>query len=188
MSCHLLRCAVFRGSSPRIRGKCRSVRRQTRRLGIIPANTGKIRVSAAGTFPSRDHPREYGENPIAPGKQADFEGSSPRIRGKSDAAAMAVDNAGIIPANTGKISVFRGIGRAVWDHPREYGENAQRTYLSTVEDGIIPANTGKIQAVFAHPRERGDHPREYGENHGERWNHTAPPGSSPRIRGKCMGP
>ena len=115
-------------------------------------------------FPSQDHPREYGENPIAPGKQADFEGSSPRIRGKSDAAAMAVDNAGIIPANTGKISVFRGIGRAVWDHPREYGENAQRTYLSTVEDGIIPANTGKISLSVEGAPPIRDHPREYGEN------------------------
>ena len=52
----------------------------------------------------RDHPREYGEN-------AWLSKSSPT-------------QAGIIPANTGRIGRGYRHGRPLPDHPREYGENA----------------------------------------------------------------
>ena len=50
-------------------------------------------------------------------------GSSPRIRGECNDLAIHHVDVGIIPANTGRIDVFEGVGGVHWDHPREYGEN-----------------------------------------------------------------
>ena len=92
-----------RGSSPRIRGKClvRSV--CCLRLGIIPANTGKIQCSKSSLPSMTDHPREYGENLSRVRRKPYPGGSSPRIRGKSPPAAVCDAQPRIIPANTGKI-------------------------------------------------------------------------------------
>ena len=71
----------------------------------------------------RDHPREYGENSVKAIKVTLWQGSSPRIRGKSQDYNAIGDHVGIIPANTGKI-FEAGFGCGVsGDHPREYGEN-----------------------------------------------------------------
>ena len=71
--------------------------------GIIPANTGRISHLAAVHDGAWDHPREYGENAVAPTLVWIHRGSSPRIRGEcSDLPIYHVD-VGIIPANTGRI-------------------------------------------------------------------------------------
>ena len=70
-----------------------------------------------------DHPREYGENTHSSAGGVFFMGSSPRIRGElMEFEGDSLDE-GIIPANTGRIDQHHAYGRAVWDHPREYGEN-----------------------------------------------------------------
>ena len=77
---------IFRrmmGPSPRIRGKCRLVKRSMRLMGTIPANTGKMAKKNTPSSASR--------------------GPSPRIRGKSKRATLVIDKVGTIPANTGKI-------------------------------------------------------------------------------------
>ena len=96
--------------------------------------------------------------------QADDEGSSPRIRGKSMTPATFWLSGRIIPANTGKINAWIARHQQPWDHPREYGENEEdrfrKTYITGSSPrirgkypvcssltgcyGIIPANTGKI--------------------------------------------
>ena len=70
-------------------------------------------------------------------------GSSPRIRGKFCAAAVAMFHAGIIPANTGKMA--RGFPMRVqeWDHPREYGENCVSPLSSSPHMGSSPRIRGK---------------------------------------------
>ena len=50
------------GSSPRIRGKSTLAFEKEIRIGIIPANTGKIGQALHRVRGLRDHPREYGEN------------------------------------------------------------------------------------------------------------------------------
>ena len=192
------------GSSPRIRGKCWEYYRPAPRWGIIPANTGKISTAQRNTAARRDHPREYGENRIDNIKGSLDEGSSPRIRGK---CALRIPHhawTGIIPANTGKMSLTLKASQTWWDHPREYGENnpklsgivsvsgssprirgkCGRSFAAVDLTGIIPANTGKMVRLTASIRRARDHPREYGENPAETVQAPLQPGSSPRIRGK----
>ena len=71
-----------RGSSPRIRGEFDLVQVNIGLVGIIPANTGRIRLSRYW-FPAHpDHPREYGENMRERMPLMVSTGSSPRIRGE----------------------------------------------------------------------------------------------------------
>ena len=91
------------GSSPRIRGEYAVVVQSPVRVGIIPANTGRILPLRGASILLRDHPREYGENDCSGLWSGITQGSSPRIRGELRYAPSRV--------------------RPCWDHPREYGEN-----------------------------------------------------------------
>ena len=177
------------GSSPRIRGKFTPRGTRVSGLGIIPANTGKIRYWHRQGWHGWDHPREYGENKKADADSTGGVGSSPRIRGKLIWCLVVAHVFGIIPANTGKIGNPRRKCNAFRDHPREYGENAGEEFFVEYRKGIIPANTGKMRAAHSQQRAHGDHPREYGENPTVRSLDVAGQGSSPRIRGKyyCDG-
>ena len=152
------------GPSPRIRGKYRSARRQTRRLGTIPANTGKISAGVSTGVAGWDHPREYGENTAVGGCVGQDVGPSPRIRGKYGFPCDSDLLQGTIPANTGRIRPSHSVVLRVRDHPREYGENALikargdavwgpsprirgeygRPWQIHQRPGTIPANTGRI--------------------------------------------
>ena len=70
------------GSSPRIRGEWLLMRLIMLPVGIIPANTGRIRWKSARSKGARDHPREYGENIGSKDDPRTGAGSSPRIRGE----------------------------------------------------------------------------------------------------------
>ena len=153
----------------------------------------------------RDHPREYGENREKEAQASHEQGSSPRIRGESRVRRDAGNRTGIIPANTGRITVAAHDGSFAWDHPREYGENAlsfpvfvvgqgssprirgewQELFLSAAPSGIIPANTGRICRTLRITSVMRDHPREYGENDFPKASLARRDGSSPRIRGEC---
>ena len=134
--------------------------------GIIPANTGRITNMLDTQTRFGDHPREYGENRSPNLRPNGTTGSSPRIRGESKMRPSHSSHAGIIPANTGRISRCSFRLFTSWDHPREYGENSGPegtipcgvgssprirgecpTCVSSVAGtGIIPANTGRILA------------------------------------------
>ena len=131
------------GSSPRIRGKCESQQKDPGRVGIIPANTGKIPDRFSPRRQTPDHPREYGENwglslSLIPGS-----GSSPRIRGKWPVVQASVPVRGIIPANTGKIQTQSFRTQILWDHPREYGENKDTAPSKVANAGSSPRIRGK---------------------------------------------
>ena len=192
------------GPSPRIRGKYRSARRQTRRLGTIPANTGKIWSPRRLVGVMEDHPREYGENTVVGGCVGQDVGPSPRIRGKYGFPGVADLLLGTIPANTGRIRPSHSVVLRVRDHPREYGENPLpelsrlerlgpspriRGEFSSMKSkiggsGTIPANTGRIGAGDGYISLLPDHPREYGENSRAPLMSSTSDGPSPRIRGE----
>ena len=111
------------GSSPRIRGECPMFVAAYDGEGIIPANTGRIRFALGSFGARRDHPREYGENPLKRGAPLGPDGSSPRIRGECRFCADRNGGRGIIPANTGRIIRTTDGTYMDRDHPREYGEN-----------------------------------------------------------------
>ena len=137
--------------------------------GIIPANTGKMNNPSTQKPKPWDHPREYGENSALISACRSLKGSSPRIRGKSDADNLHGTAARIIPANTGKIVAAPVSPVRRRDHPREYGENAVslpasvtaagssprirgksvRVVTAGARSGIIPANTGKLKLSLA---------------------------------------
>ena len=134
----------FRGSSPRIRGKWDSSRCQLVKMGIIPANTGKISRAETILGSKQDHPREYGENIFRIYFGCVYEGSSPRIRGKLAALRLPRSTVRIIPANTGKIARRGGRRRSYGDHPREYGENIGSITNIVREKGSSPRIRGKL--------------------------------------------
>ena len=192
------------GPSPRIRGECNGAEHIPWSNGTIPANTGRMCLTMWFSIRRTDHPREYGENAIGDSDAAAVAGPSPRIRGESRAEADTEGGFGTIPANTGRITGPTASQTQPWDHPREYGENADQEWndefsagpsprirgefvqaqLQVIDRGTIPANTGRIASVPTHDTLCGDHPREYGENRNS-WT-TRPPqlGPSPRIRGE----
>ena len=75
-------CRFAKGSSPRIRGELHLPGFGHLFRGIIPANTGRMPMHRITHCPSRDHPREYGENRVYISDSARNTGSSPRIRGE----------------------------------------------------------------------------------------------------------
>ena len=131
-------------------------------------------------------------------------GSSPRIRGEFDGEEHLVKLAGIIPANTGRMSHGPARRSGHRDHPREYGENiitakgyednggssprirGEYAAHTTTNGGfgIIPANTGRISPFSLFAGTAWDHPREYGENTTDTFFRCSTQGSSPRIRGE----
>ena len=194
------------GSSPRIRGEYSGTNIVTNHRGIIPANTGRITFKFQYVTFTRDHPREYGENPAGMRSYTPLTGSSPRIRGECFAISSRAASSRIIPANTGRMQAGLQTPYGHWDHPREYGENAanpadwaavagssprirgelHETGRPAIQGGIIPANTGRIVDGLCPLLRPGDHPREYGENTAVSRGQTAASGSSPRIRGEFM--
>ena len=119
------------GSSPRIRGESAHSATGTRRIRIIPANTGRIKPAGITTPQLRDHPREYGENRAYRLTMLFHDGSSPRIRGEFDGFKPSIRGHGIIPANTGRMYDDVDDEAESGDHPREYGENNSPLSLST---------------------------------------------------------
>ena len=134
-------------------------------------------------------------------------GPSPRIRGEFDALQSVADVEGTIPANTGRITVLMQSVPVQRDHPREYGENPCKLWVSVPLPGpsprirgeyihrlrpaqlpgTIPANTGRIYGVGSRIARTWDHPREYGENDGSLSKAAVDLGPSPRIRGEFAG-
>ena len=172
------------GPSPRIRGKYRSARRQTRRLGTIPANTGKIWSPRRLVGVMEDHPREYGENTVVGGCVGQDVGPSPRIRGKYGFPGVADLLLGTIPANTGRIRPSHSVVLRVRDHPREYGENIVMSMDFIGQFGPSPRIRGEFFDRCSVVERLTDHPREYGENPLPELSRLERLGPSPRIRGE----
>ena len=89
------------GSSPRVRGTLRIVRRFSTCQGIIPAcagNTGRSSCAAPGLG---DHPRVCGEHIALVPAEPVVVGSSPRVRGTQFSTGLSTENTGIIPACAG---------------------------------------------------------------------------------------
>ena len=70
--------------------------------GLIPACAGKTYACGARESNGRAHPRVCGENSISARTKSVQSGSSPRVRGKREAEALAKDSSGLIPACAGK--------------------------------------------------------------------------------------
>ena len=192
------------GSSPRVRGKLRRAVPMQSGLRIIPARAGQTSRSSVRTSCFPDHPRACGANELMATTLKQFNGSSPRVRGKRLAVADRLLTNRIIPARAGQTKTLLPTFCPHSDHPRACGANCpagksrgcvygssprvrgKRTpNNAAISCGrIIPARAGQTDGAVRPPRRCPDHPRACGAN-----GHTVVQqffviGSSPRVRGK----
>ena len=90
------------GSSPRMRGKPRLERDDSRTRRIIPAHAGQTWVWIRFFQTTTDHPRACGANEQDTDSDPDRIGSSPRMRGKRGGGQDTHVEARIIPAHAGQ--------------------------------------------------------------------------------------
>ena len=96
--------ADIMGSSPRVRGRLGVFDAIQDELGLIPACAGQTPTSRASTPTAWAHPRVCGADRYNHNADTAVMGSSPRVRGRRDAADGAPDPAGLIPACAGQTS------------------------------------------------------------------------------------
>ena len=172
------------GSSPRVRGKPKTLASCPGHAGLIPACAGKTSFTLVPWSGSRAHPRVCGENLLEVIEAVTGCGSSPRVRGKLIATAMRQLSLGLIPACAGKTSAHSYCPTLPRAHPRVCGENAafmRRRYsragssprvrgklaaTDSIEDmtRLIPACAGKTDVIAVQGAEWQAHPRVCGEN------------------------
>ncbi len=115
------------GSSPRVRGKPRSLRARNMVAGLIPACAGKTPRPSGSDTVIGAHPRVCGENCIG-NAGGDLEaGSSPRVRGKRLWSRPPTLTGRLIPACAGKTEYLGFCASDPWAHPRVCGENSVHT-------------------------------------------------------------
>ena len=131
------------GSSPRVRGKRRHRRRDTRDSGLIPARAGKTATDMEIVFASGAHPRACGENCSGPKSPRARLGSSPRVRGKPPTCAGSTRPPRLIPARAGKTAPAVPGRRRIGAHPRACGENREDPAPGVLPAGSSPRVRGK---------------------------------------------
>ena len=134
------------GSSPRMRGKLRSVRAPRPGRGLIPAYAGKTESLGSAEEAHRAHPRVCGENTPLARRGGVYLGSSPRMRGKPPLYETNSDRARLIPAYAGKTNSRKCTHARRPAHPRVCGENrALKSHLLGMW-GSSPRMRGKPSA------------------------------------------
>ena len=135
---------VFRGSSPRMRGKHGPLRSGDMVEGLIPAHAGKTVVALSSRLQRWAHPRACGENSTRISMYAKTSGSSPRMRGKHEAPVEEAPAEGLIPAHAGKTAAQSAAGWIQRAHPRACGENRKSLYDLGLARGSSPRMRGKL--------------------------------------------
>ena len=143
--------AVGEGSSPRGRGKRRSVLRSRNGRGLIPARAGKTPACAGDAARDPAHPRAGGENHASRFVWMLSCGSSPRGRGKHGRSYYHAAIYRLIPARAGKTPGRPRAPFARRAHPRAGGENAHAGRKLRGNRGSSPRGRGK-----PHPRYAAD--------------------------------
>ena len=90
------------GSSPRMRGKRRLLKRLQQKPRIIPAHAGQTATANSNLAQATDHPRACGANQAAGLNAGILGGSSPRMRGKHGYLTGHGFLLRIIPAHAGQ--------------------------------------------------------------------------------------
>ena len=136
------------GSSPRVRGKRRTPRSPHPVGGLIPARAGKTAVVCGLAGFRRAHPRACGENTSQSSSTWTVSGSSPRVRGKHEAAAGVVQIPRLIPRVRGKPPGSPTPPGRSPAHPRACGENSEGALAAVTTMGSSPRVRGKPSRSF----------------------------------------
>ena len=195
---------LWKGSSPRVRGKPVISTLYTVTDGLIPACAGKTRFIICAPFALGAHPRVCGENPVPRSIWTAAGGSSPRVRGKLSIGFEPLEYTRLIPACAGKTAHKTGNAIVPGAHPRVCGENISRPRPARMgkgssprvrgklhrptrkgeAPGLIPACAGKTSGAWTGRNACTAHPRVCGENVLLALARCPAIGSSPRVRGK----
>ena len=130
------------GSSPRMRGTLRRMRRVFFLPGIIPAYAGNTWCRWAVARCPWDHPRVCGEHPHFSVVNNGGAGSSPRMRGTHARNRSGRRNPRIIPAYAGNTCSRRQLRPCRRDHPRVCGEHPSLKPYSASFAGSSPRMRG----------------------------------------------
>ena len=141
---------VVPGSSPRMRGKPRSVSHVSAPGRIIPAHAGQTLLCFSRPVPGSDHPRACGANGTTKRLPITLTGSSPRMRGKPAVFAIAEDTERIIPAHAGQTSTLPRLAHLIADHPRACGANGVWGTFNIRGHGSSPRMRGKHRLSVRH--------------------------------------
>ena len=172
------------GSSPRGRGKRAIARPRDGAPRLIPARAGKTCSRLRQGRSIRAHPRAGGENFLASRNTPIFLGSSPRGRGKPDAASLDAICERLIPARAGKTRGTAGAARADGAHPRAGGENTSLVIRVLLATGSSPRGRGKPPNLPTHHLTYRLIPARAGKTSDPGVPTHTTTGSSPRGRGK----
>ena len=126
-----------------------------RPTGIIPAYAGNTPDVARRACLSGDHPRVCGEHLTDDYANADYLGSSPRMRGTPHDVDHGAPELGIIPAYEGNTPAACWKSWQAWDHPRVCGEHRSLSDLSDLEGGSSPRMRGTPVSRLRFYRIRG---------------------------------
>ena len=195
---------LTRGSPPRMRGR-RGRRRERRAVRwLTPANAGTTAEYSAEGYFKEAHPRECGDDVGGMREIAKLHGSPPRMRGRRPAGRACGRGTRLTPANAGT-TICRGRWwPAARAHPRECGDDDQRTDREKLVEGspprmrgrlgswcagvagwgLTPANAGTTSDGPGRPVDPGAHPRECGDDAGRYGLANMDGGSPPRMRGR----
>ena len=160
---------LFRGTSPRTRGKLWNSSGLTAWTGNIPAHAGKTYGGTANQHSYQEHPRARGENGAKTGTVISAGGTSPRTRGKQGAGGASPCGAGNIPAHAGKTNAVTGERASTKEHPRARGENARPRRGDDKRGGTSPRTRGKHRPVPPGARRKRNIPAHAGKTQGFGW-------------------
>ena len=139
------------GTSPRTRGKQKSVIHSNADLRNIPAHAGKTPTFDYPHGRTSEHPRARGENIERPLQPLGSLGTSPRTRGKRDNRFLRRCTGRNIPAHAGKTVTYFSGRRTTKEHPRARGENSDLVSGSIFSSGTSPRTRGKPCRTHPHP-------------------------------------
>ncbi len=133
------------GSSPRVRGDPTARQPSGARSALIPACAGRPHCWTARRDPVRAHPRVCGAtSPWRPVRTWP-QGSSPRVRGDLDGAALDHGRWGLIPACAGRPHARTAVPRIRRAHPRVCGATEGLPVRSMPDWGSSPRVRGDLR-------------------------------------------
>lgn len=147
--------AVRQGSSPRMRGAARPVRRRGLCRGVIPTSAGSRSPSSSrSTARPCGHPRGCGEQAGKWGTSYAERGSSPRARGAGAVVVVAEVAHGVVPAGAGSRRLLVDAGGPLGGHPRGSGGAERAPQHFQVDVGVIPTGAWPATTMPVRPAPR----------------------------------
>ena len=134
--------AVSYGSSPLARGARHLIRRNLRRIRLIPAGAGSTQYSLIRMVIPSAHPRWRGEHSADSLVIASAYGSSPLARGAPKSPSHPKQVKRLIPAGAGSTSIPLSVYRALAAHPRWRGEHFRASLMAPCRSGSSPLARG----------------------------------------------